>query len=229
VYGNEATTQLSLRRRAKLSTVRIIVDIRKYEETTPNADNEARSDTKRRVDRARRKKVLRIVMKKLVFGALLLILVCFTLTLPSVRSDDGLTLTLRYVAWNIDYTASAVNVNRGQSVNLGITFTANVEVYDLRLQAISTPGSSLIADNVLGFQYIKPTEHQHHIFTVKIPDNAATGTYHIDLLIQGYNDAAFLEWYPYWYCRGFFCTGENPQYTQDTTKLSGNSIVLTVT
>jgi hypothetical protein len=159
----------------------------------------------------------------------LLILVCLAPTLPWVRADGGSTLTLRYAAWNIDYTISAVNVTPGEAVNLDITLTPNLEVYDLRLQATSTPDSSLLTDH-WGFQDIKPGEVQHHTFTVRIPASAARGTtYHIDLLIQGYNDTAFLEWYPSFSCRGWFCLRESPQYIQDTTKLPGNSIVLTVT
>jgi len=176
----------------------------------------------------KREKNERIVMKRFMFGALLLILVCLTFTLPSVKSDDSQTFTLPYGAWNIHYTISDAHVTPGQAVNLDITLTPNVVVYDFRLQATSTPDSSLVTDNVWRFQEIKAGEQQSHTFVVKIPANEAPGTYNIDLRIQGYNDTAYLEWYPYWSCRGSLCFGETPQYTQDTSTLSGYSIVLIV-
>jgi hypothetical protein len=107
-------------------------------------------------------------MKKLVFGTFLMILVCLTLTLPSVRADNGQTLTLTYIAWNIEYTINTVIVARGQSANLDVVLTANVEVHDLNLQVVSTPGSSLITDNTWGFEDMRPTEQQHQTFTVTV-------------------------------------------------------------
>ena len=170
----------------------------------------------------------RIVMKRFMFGTLMLVLVILSLTLPSI---NGQSLTLTYSAWSVDYTISAVNLNLGESANLYITLRANVDVYDLRLRVISTPGP-LVQNNDWLIQCIDAGEQSNNTFTVQIPTTALPGTYHLDLLIQGYNDAAWLgiDLYPHypWSCHGIFCT-ETPQYTQDTSKLQGSSIVLTVT
>jgi hypothetical protein len=132
--------------------------------------------------------------------------------------------------WKVEYRISYVHVKPGQTINLDITFTAKVMIYDLKLEVLSNP-VNLVTDNVLRFNEIAPVLPQPYTFHVKIPDAAVPGTsYKLDLLIQGYSDAPWLNIrLDGWSCRGFFCSGESPQYTQDTTKLQANSIVLTVT
>jgi len=170
---------------------------------------------------------MRGVMKRLTFGTLLVVLVCLTFTLPSARADNGKTFTLTYTAWNIGYTISDVTVKRGQIVTLSIDFTPTVLIYDLRIEALPSP-ISLGSIGPWTFKEIRSGERQLQTFQVRIPENAAAGAnYHLDLRIQGYNDAPlfdFFGWRPhgtwYWWA-------ESPQYSQDTRDLQGYSIVIT--
>lgn len=171
-------------------------------------------------------------MKRLVFGTLLLILVCLTFTLPPARADEGQSYVLDSNYWKVEYRISYIHVKPGQTINLDITFTAKVRIYDVKLEVLSNP-VNLVADNVLRFDEIASDLPQPYTFHVKIPDAASPGTkYELNLLLQGYKGPPWLGLYWFglhWYCRGWLCSGESPQYTQDTIKLPANSIVLTVT
>ena len=179
---------------------------------------------------------MRIVMKRLVLGTLLLLLVCITFTLPSARADQSQSYVLNSNFWTVEYKISDVLAKRGQRITLDVTFTAKVTIYDFSLKVLSNP-VSLVPDDVWTF----PTHEigkglpQLHTFNVNIPDDAATGTkYQLDLQLRGYNDAAKVDWnlfgfqILYWRYEGWFST-ENPQYTQDTKVIQGQSVVITVT
>jgi len=166
-------------------------------------------------------------MKRLVFGTLLLILVCLPFTLPPARSAEVRTYTLRSKAWNIDYTISDVRVNPGQIVTLDINFTANVLIYDLKLEVLSNP-VQLVTGPPWGFKEIRSSLLQRHTFQVKIPDDAARGSkYNLDLLLQGYNDPPWFDLFG-WRPHGLLFWVEQPQYTGDTRGHEENSIVITV-
>jgi len=174
-------------------------------------------------------------MKRLVFGTVLLILVCFTLTLPSTRADQGQSYVLDSKFWTVEYKISYVLVKPGQRITLDVTFTAKVTIHDFNLQVSSNP-VSIVPDNVWTFpkHEIEKSLPQLHTFEVNIPSDAAPGTkYQLDLQLQGYDDAAKVDWnllgfqIVYWRFQGWFST-ESPQYTQDT-KGTGQSIVITVT
>lgn len=167
-------------------------------------------------------------MKRLALGTLLLVLAFSTVTLPSARSDEGQLNVWRSDLWNVEYKISYLNVKPGQVITLDITFTANVAIYDFRLEVLCDP-ISLVSDNTWTFEHIAAGLPQLHTFQVKIPDSAATGTkYKLDLLIQGYSDPPLFTLLG-WHFRGLWIWTEKPQYTGDTGKLQEKSIVITVT
>ena len=165
-------------------------------------------------------------MKRLAFSVLLLVLVCLPFTFPRAGSAEGTTYRLNSDAWTIDYRISSVQINPGQIITLEINFTANVLIYDLRLEVLSNP-ARLVGKPVWEFPEIRPGLPQRHTFEVKIPDDAPRGTkYSLDLLIRGYNDTGF-ELFG-WRFRGFWIWAEQPQYTGDTREHKENSVVITV-
>jgi len=166
-------------------------------------------------------------MKGLVFGTLLLLLVCSSFTLPLARSDEGNMFTWRPQGCNITYRISNVSVRQGQIVTLYVNLTTTARIYDLRLEVLSNP-VQLVTEPVWGFDEIESGLPQPHTFRIRIPDDAAKGTrYSLDLLLTGYNDAPWLTLWS-WHLRGFLFWPEHPQYTGDTRDIKGNSIVITV-
>ena len=162
-----------------------------------------------------------------ISGMLLLALVCLSSIPPSLRADGNQVYKWNKHAWNISYKISEANVKPGDALSLSVNFTANVVIYDLRVEVASIP-VQIVSNNVWKLNEVNSALPESQIFQVQIPTNAPVpGGYQIDLYVQGYKNPPtfdFLGWRPH----GFLWWSESPEYTGNTTETLGDSIVLTV-